>query len=192
MTIQCLCLKSSNTHRTALYQQRAWNACLCLWCRTVPHICETQLHKPHMFWPYIHCWEWPQTPCKDQAEEHGRCTRLPTEEAALPTELWYHQQVQPCLGNAGSRWLLPLCTTWCPRDNSWHCHKTSTHHPTEGGSSSQLSPMTLSCTPLQTQSLLDGQRTKLIFHTPFAHNMTTVDYDIILCGKALIIPSAKR
>ena len=117
-----LCIQGSNPHWTMLCQYRAWATCLCFWCRAVPRIC-LQLQ--------VHDWEWSQTPRADYAEEPGRCTSLPPENAVMPPGLWHPHQIPTWQRDAHSRCPFLLCPSCCPWDTSQHLCELSAHHPTE-------------------------------------------------------------
>ena len=118
----CLCIQSTDPHQTMLCQYRAWATHLCFWCRAVPHIC---------LWPWVHNREQRQTPWADYAQEPGRYTSPPPENAVMPPGLWHLHQILTWQRDAHSRCPILLCPTCHPCDTSQYLCEPSPHHTTE-------------------------------------------------------------
>ena len=85
----------------------------------------------YVFSHMVHNREQPQTPWADYAQEPGRCTHPPPENAVMPPGLWHLHQILTWQRDAHSRCPIPLCPTCFPCNTSRHHCKPSPHHTTE-------------------------------------------------------------
>ena len=185
----CLCIQSAYPYLTMLCQYWVQATLLHFLVRAVLHIC---------LWLWVHNREQPQTPWADYAQEPGRYTSPPPDNAVMPPGLWHSHQILTWQRDAHSRCPILLCPTCCPCNTSWCLCEPSpqSHHRRRLTSRDAMCSNPTLCALVEMilsgwpEDICDVPMNLCPYH--HAHDVLTVEDGIILCGEGLVIPPWKE